>query len=121
MKIFCYTDLQARAQNLFWHRDLGLLTEAFRALGHDAWLVVHPKFESASKIKNQKSQKNQPSGPLPPKSVILSGGKAINPIWSFSAFGPAQSTTPSAGPLFPPHPASLKGQTAMGCALLPAA
>ena len=42
MKIFTYTDLSIRADQLFWHRDLGLLTKAFRELGHDAWLVVHP-------------------------------------------------------------------------------
>lgn len=75
MKIFCYTDLQARAQNLFWHRDLGLLTEAFRALGHDAWLVVHPKFESASKIKNQKSK-------IPKEPAIWASPSEVrDPFW----------------------------------------
>ena len=41
MKILLYTDLTIRPDQLFWHRDLGLLTKAFRDLGHDAWLVVH--------------------------------------------------------------------------------
>lgn len=45
MKILCYTDLQVDPRGLFWHRDLGLLTKAFRNLGHDAWLVVHPARE----------------------------------------------------------------------------
>ena len=41
MKILLYTDLAVRTDQLFWHRDLGLLTKAFRDLGHDACLVVH--------------------------------------------------------------------------------
>ena len=51
VRILLYTDLKVSASNLFWHRDLGLLTKAFRALGHDAWLVVHPAFQITSKIK----------------------------------------------------------------------
>lgn len=46
MKILLYTDLAIGPDQLFWHRDLGLLTKAFRDLGHDAWLVVHPSTES---------------------------------------------------------------------------
>ena len=42
MKIFLYTDLLVDQGELFWHRDLGLLTKAFRSIGHDAWLIVHP-------------------------------------------------------------------------------
>ena len=56
MKIFLYTDLRIEPKDLFWHRDLGLLTKVFRELGHDAWLVVHPASESPSKIKNPKSK-----------------------------------------------------------------
>lgn len=41
-----YTDLFAYPTRLFWHRDLGLLTKAFRDLGHEAWLVVHPATDS---------------------------------------------------------------------------
>ena len=41
MKILLYTDLTIRPDQLFWHRDLGLLTQAFRDLGHDAYLAVH--------------------------------------------------------------------------------
>ena len=41
MKILLYTDLFVSTDHLFWHRDLGLLTKAFRDLGHDAYLVVH--------------------------------------------------------------------------------
>jgi len=47
MRILLHTDLTIRSEALFWHRDLGLLTKAFRELGHDAWLVVHPKSEAA--------------------------------------------------------------------------
>ena len=45
LKILLYTDLAIHADQLFWHRDLGLLTKAFRDLGHDAYLVVHPATE----------------------------------------------------------------------------
>jgi len=41
LKILLYTDLAVRTDRLFWHRDLGLLTKAFRALGHESYLVVH--------------------------------------------------------------------------------
>jgi len=41
LKILLYTDLTIRSDQLFWHRDLGLLTKAFRDLGHNALLVVH--------------------------------------------------------------------------------
>jgi len=41
MRILLYTDLTIRSDQLFWHRDLGLLTKAFWDLGHDAYLVVH--------------------------------------------------------------------------------
>ena len=41
VKILLYTNLTIRPDQLFWHRDLGLLTKAFRDLGHDAYLVVH--------------------------------------------------------------------------------
>jgi len=56
MKVLLYTDLTIRPDELFWHRDLGLLTKAFRELGHDSWLVVHPASESPSKIQNPKSK-----------------------------------------------------------------
>ena len=45
MKVLLYTDLHIGLGQLFWHRDLGLLTKAFRSLGHEAWLVVHPATE----------------------------------------------------------------------------
>jgi glycosyltransferase involved in cell wall biosynthesis len=45
LKILLYTDLTIRPDQRFWHRDLGLLTKAFRDLGHDAYLVVHPATE----------------------------------------------------------------------------
>ena len=54
MKILLYTDLTIGPDQLFWHRDLGLLTQAFRSLGHNALLVVHPAGVASSKIKNPK-------------------------------------------------------------------
>jgi len=41
LRILLYTDLAIRPDQLFWHRDLGLLTKAFCDLGHEAYLVVH--------------------------------------------------------------------------------
>jgi glycosyltransferase involved in cell wall biosynthesis len=65
LKVLLYTDLTIRPDQLFWHRDLGLLTKAFRAIGHDAYLVVHlateprhtPDSFSHSEIRNSKSPK----------------------------------------------------------------
>jgi glycosyltransferase involved in cell wall biosynthesis len=48
LKILLYTDLAIRPDQLFWHRDLGLLTKAFRSLGHEAYLVVHPATEPSA-------------------------------------------------------------------------
>ena len=48
MKILLYTDLTIHPDQLFWHRDLGLLTKAFRDLGHEAYLVVHPATEPSA-------------------------------------------------------------------------
>lgn len=50
MKILLYTDLTIRPDQLFWHRDLGLLTKAFTELGHEAYLVVHPATEPGATL-----------------------------------------------------------------------
>jgi len=50
LKILLYTDLAIRPDQLFWHRDLGLLTKTFRELGHDAYLVVHPATEPGATL-----------------------------------------------------------------------
>jgi len=42
LRILLYTDLTVSSEQLFWQRDLGLLTQAFRKLGHEASLAVHP-------------------------------------------------------------------------------
>lgn len=81
MKILLYTDLTICPDQLFWHRDLGLLTKAFRDLGHDALLVVHPATEprhtpdsfSHSEIRNSKSPKLPVLWPSPLD--------VRNPIW----------------------------------------
>jgi len=75
LKILLYTDLRIAKEDLFWHRDLGLLTKAFRDLGHEAWLVVHPASESTSKIKNQKSK-------IPKEPVIWASPSDVrSPSW----------------------------------------
>jgi glycosyltransferase involved in cell wall biosynthesis len=56
LKILLHTDLTIRPDQLFWHRDLGLLTKAFRDLGHNAYLVVHPSDNSPSNIKHPTSK-----------------------------------------------------------------
>lgn len=75
MKILLYTDLAIREDELFWHRDLGLLTRAFRELGHDASLIVHRALKSASKIKNQKSK--NPNDPV----IWATTSDVRNPHW----------------------------------------
>ena len=81
MKILLYTDITIRPDQLFWHRDLGLLTKAFRSPGHDAYLVVHlatepspaPDSCSHSEIRNSKS-------PIPPV-LWPSPSDVRDPIW----------------------------------------
>jgi glycosyltransferase involved in cell wall biosynthesis len=75
LKILLYTDLTIRLDQLFWHRDLGLLTKAFRDLGHDALLVVHPAGDASSKIINLKS--NIQNDPVLWPSPL----DARNPLW----------------------------------------
>ena len=75
MKILLYTDLTIRPDQLFWHRDLGLLTKAFRDLGHDAYLVVHPAGDASSKIKNPKL--NIPNDPV----LWVSQQDVRSPLW----------------------------------------
>ena len=75
MKILLYTDLTIRADQLFWHRDLGLLTKVFRDLGHDACLIVHPAGDPSSKINNTKSTiQNNPV-------LWVSQQDVGNPLW----------------------------------------
>jgi glycosyltransferase involved in cell wall biosynthesis len=81
LKILLYTDLAVRSDQLFWHRDLGLLTKAFRDLGHEAYLVVHlatepspaPDSFSHSEIRNSKS-------PIPPV-LWVSQQDVRSPLW----------------------------------------
>jgi len=72
LKILLYTDLTIREDELFWHRDLGLLTQAFRELGHEAWLVVHPAGEST----------RHPPPVTPQNPVIWASPSDVrNPSW----------------------------------------
>ena len=75
LKILLYTDLAIRPDQLFWHRDLGLLTKAFRDLGHNALLVVHPAGDASSKIKNPKL--NIPNDPV----LWVSQQDVCEPLW----------------------------------------
>ena len=75
MKILLYTDITIRPDQLFWHRDLGLLTKAFRDLGHNALLVVHPAVNPLSKIKN-------PTSKIPEEPVLWPSSSDVrNPLW----------------------------------------
>ena len=69
MKILLYTDLTIRSDQLFWHRDLGLLTKAFRTLGHDALLVVHPATEpgAAPAVPNKLDHPSEQPFEAPPE------------------------------------------------------
>ena len=75
MKILLYTDITIRPDQLFWHRDLGLLTKAFRDLGHNALLVVHPAGDTSSNIKNPKS--NIQDDPV----LWVSQQDVLSPCW----------------------------------------
>lgn len=72
VRILLYTDLTVCSSELFWHRDLGLLTKAFRALGHDACLVVHPAADSTRKVKTATR-----NGPV----IWASPSEVRNPAW----------------------------------------
>ncbi|NBS54472.1 glycosyltransferase [bacterium] len=75
VRILLYTDLKVSASTLFWHRDLGLLTKAFRDLGHDAWLVVHPAFKTPPKTKS-------PTPKTSKKPAIWASPNDVrNPAW----------------------------------------
>ena len=80
MRIFLYTDLAIQEREVFWHRDLGLLTKAFRSLGHDAWLVVHP-----GKLRPRESKVRSEAGPPPTirQEPVLwaSPADVRNPCW----------------------------------------
>jgi glycosyltransferase involved in cell wall biosynthesis len=85
LKILLYTDLTIRPDQLFWHRDLGLLTKAFRDLGHNALLVVHPAGDTSSNIKNPRASASRNRGK---KSSIqddpvlwVSQQDVRNPLW----------------------------------------
>jgi glycosyltransferase involved in cell wall biosynthesis len=93
LKILLYTDLTIRPSQLFWHRDLGLLTKAFRDLGHDALLVVHLATEpgatlgTPNKLDHSREQPfevpqlRDEVGPLPtfaPSHVPTSAASNIN-------------------------------------------
>jgi glycosyltransferase involved in cell wall biosynthesis len=72
MRILLYTDLRILPKELFWHRDLGLLTKAFRKLGHKAWLVVHP---ATKPTRNPKTATR--NGPV----IWASPSDVRNPSW----------------------------------------
>ena len=85
MKILLYTDLTIRPDQLFWHRDLGLLTKAFRDLGHEAYLVVHPAVDPLSEIKNPRASASRNCGEkskFPEEPVLWPSPLDVrNPLW----------------------------------------
>jgi glycosyltransferase involved in cell wall biosynthesis len=85
LKILLYTDITIRPDQLFWHRDLGLLTKAFRDLGHNALLVVHNSDTSQSKIKNPRASASRNCGKISkiPEEPVLwpSPPDVRDPLW----------------------------------------
>ena len=104
MRILLYTDLTIRPDQLFWHRDLGLLTKAFRDLGHEAYLVVHLATEPAatlgapneldhpreqpfeapperSKVWSEEGQRSYSPNHLTPPVLWPSSSDVRNPLW----------------------------------------
>ena len=85
LKILLYTDLTIRPDQLFWHRDLGLLTKAFRDLGHEAYLVLHPAGDPSSKIKNPRASASRNRGEklsIQDDPVLwVSQQDVCNPLW----------------------------------------
>ena len=84
LKILLYTDLAIRPDQLFWHRDFGLLTKAFRDLGHDAYLVVHPATEPGATLgapneldhpKEQPCESQRESGKSPHRGASAQDGR----------------------------------------------
>ena len=72
MKVIAYTPLQGEPGRVFWHRDLGLLTQGFRKLGHEALLAIHP----------QPGCGPFPSSPSPEEPVLwVSPAEAASPLW----------------------------------------
>jgi len=72
MRILLFTDLKIGSKDLFWCRDLGLLTKAFRELGHDARLVVHPTGEST---------RHSPPANRQDPVIWASPSDVRNPLW----------------------------------------
>ena len=90
MKILLYTDLAIRPDQLFWHRDLGLLTKTFRDLGHNALLVVHlateppplPTFAPSHVPTSAASDIKHPTSRIPEEPVLWPSPLDVrNPIW----------------------------------------
>ena len=84
VKILLYTDLTIRPDQLFWHRDLGLLTKAFRDLGHNAYLVVHLATEPGATLgapneldhpKEQPCESQRESGKSPHRGASAQDGR----------------------------------------------
>jgi glycosyltransferase involved in cell wall biosynthesis len=90
LKILLYTDLTIRPDQLFWHRDLGLLTKAFHDLGHNALLVVHlateppplPTFAPSHVPTSAASDIKHPTSRIPEEPVLWPSPLDVrNPSW----------------------------------------
>jgi len=126
LKILLYTDLAIRPDQLFWHRDLGLLTKAFRALGHNAYLVVHPAGDSSSKIKNPKLNiQNDPvlwPSPLDVRNPLWWQSQkpdlVVLGLWTRPKYDPIRRAALSATPQVAER-ADSDGMRTASCGLLP--
>jgi glycosyltransferase involved in cell wall biosynthesis len=90
LKVLLYTDLTIRPDQLFWHRDLGLLTKAFCDLGHNALLVVHlateppplPTFAPSHIPTSAASDIKHPTSKIPEEPVLWPSPLDVrNPSW----------------------------------------
>ena len=100
MKILLYTDLTIRPNQLFWHRDLGLLTKAFRDLGHEAYLVVHLATEAGAPPGAQ----NKLDHPREQPCVAQQGLPRLSVAGPLPTFAPSHITTSAASNI--KHPTS---------------
>jgi len=92
LKILLYTDITIRPDQLFWHRDLGLLTKAFRDLGHDAYLVVHLATEPGATL----GAPNELAHPREQPCVAQQGLPSLSVAGPLSTFAPSHFPTSAA-------------------------
>jgi len=112
LKILLYTDLTIRPDQLFWHRDLGLLTKAFRDLGHEAYLVVHLATEPSPPPAISNELAHTREQPFDMSSEALAKEEAPpEPSEARSEVGPHSEIRNSKSPILPilwPSPSDIR-------------